>query len=387
MLRRLALGLFSLACAAAVAACSSSNTGVPSSGGVNGIGPNFTTGTIYVSDTTQNAIDIYTPSPAPSASPEYVIGGGNTTLNGPSYLAFDSSKRLYSTNYNAATKQASILIFQTFATGNVLPFGTVQVANGAQPHGIAMMPNNGGFVVTYTQPGGFFPNFFVLYSAFNGGSSPVNVIGGAATKLNNPIGVAVDAKQNVYVANSGATTANVTIYAVPSPSPTPPATPTPAPTPTPTPVPSGQPTPTPTPSPTPSALNLAPTTTVSCASGCMTHPTGMTLDGSGNLYVTDPDSGVSPAIYEFTASQLACAAPPCNLSLAPTRTITGGLTKLVDPTDVNVDAAGNLYVVDAGSGPNTSMLLIFAPGANGNIAPATAIALPAGTATGIALSP
>jgi hypothetical protein len=119
----------------------------------------------------------------------------------------------------------------------------------------------------------------------------------------------------------------------------------------------------------------------------MSHPTGLTLDGSGNVYVTDPDSGASPAVYVFSAAQVACGAPPCALNLTPSRFIAGSSTKLVNPTDVAVDSSGTIYVVDAGNGPNTSMLLIFSPTANGNVAPSAAIALPSGSASGLALSP
>jgi sugar lactone lactonase YvrE len=118
----------------------------------------------------------------------------------------------------------------------------------------------------------------------------------------------------------------------------------------------------------------------------MTRPTGLALDGSGNIYVTDPDNGTSPAIYVFASAQVACGAPPCSLSLTPSRFIAGSNTKLVNPTDVTVDSSGTIYVVDAGNGPNTSMLLIFSSTAAGNVAPNTAIPLP-GSATGIALSP
>lgn len=390
MLRRLTLGLFTLACAAAVAACSSGNTTVPSTGGVPGVGPNFPTNTVYVSDTTQNAVDIFAPSPGPSATPQYVIGGSNTTLNGPSYLAFDSSKRLYVTNYSASTKQASVLVFQTYATGDVLPYGTISLSIGTQPHGVAMFPKNGGFAVAFTQPGGFFTSAINLYSAVSNGSTYVtNTIAGGSTDLNNPVGLAVDSNSNIYAANSGGST--ITVYPLPTPVPTPSGSPTASPSPSPTPT--GSATPAPTPSPTPASNNMPPSATITCVPGagmpspCMSHPTGITLDGSGNVYVTDPDSGVTPAVYVFTSAQVACAAPPCTLNLTPSRFIAGSSTKLVDPTDVAVDSSGTIYVVDAGSGPNTSMLLVFSPTANGNVAPSAAIGLPAGSATGMALSP
>src|SRR5579871_4112607 len=114
MLRRLTLGFLLLAGLAVAAACST-NTATPSSGGMPGVGPNFGPNTVYVTNTTQNAIDIYTPAPAASTSPQYLISGSG--LNGPQYVAFNSTKQLYVTNYNAATKVASITVFQTYATG------------------------------------------------------------------------------------------------------------------------------------------------------------------------------------------------------------------------------------------------------------------------------
>src|SRR5581483_3873664 len=146
MLRRLTFGLFLLASAAVVAACSSSTT-TPSSGGVPGIGPNFVKNTLYVTDTTQNAVEIYTPHPSSNATPQYAIGGNNTGLNGPQYAAFDKNKLLYVTNFNAGTHAAGINVYQEFATGNVLQFGSIAGAGTSitQPHGITMIPDNGGF--------------------------------------------------------------------------------------------------------------------------------------------------------------------------------------------------------------------------------------------------
>ncbi len=92
LLRRLTPGFFALACAAAIAACSTSTT-TPSSGGHPGLGPNFETGTVYITNTTQHVVEIFTPLPAPSATPQYVIGGSNTTINGPQYLSFNGNKQ------------------------------------------------------------------------------------------------------------------------------------------------------------------------------------------------------------------------------------------------------------------------------------------------------
>jgi sugar lactone lactonase YvrE len=102
----------------------------------------------------------------------------------------------------------------------------------------------------------------------------------------------------------------------------------------------------------------------------------LALDANGNLYVTDPGSKPA-AVYEFASGFTAGT-----IALTPLRVLTS--PTLVNPTDVKVDSAGTVYVIDQGNGPNTSALLIFPAGAT---TPSTTIALPAGSATGLALSP
>lgn len=381
MLRRLTLGLFTLVCAAAVAACSSSGNTVPTSGGVQGVGPNFKTNTIYVSDTTGNELLIYTPSPGPSATPQFVIGGSNTSLNNPRYLAFTSKKNLFVTNYNSGTQTGSVTVYQTYATGNVLPITTAPLVSGpAQPHGIAIFPNDNLYAVALTAPGQFFTSSVGVFGA--SGNALQFLIAGSNTGLDAPNGVAVDSNSNLYVSNTGSESGikSVTVYALPSPTPTPSGSPSPTPSPTPTPSVS----PSPTPTPTPFSNNLTPVTTITSAS--FVTPYGLALDSKGNLYVTDVGApGQAPKVFVFSAPFGAGAQ-----SLSPSATITS--SALVYPTDVKVDAAGNIYVVDLGSGPssnsgNTSKLLIFPPNSNGNVTPSVSIALPQGSATGLGLSP
>ena len=88
MLRRLAFGFAGVVTAAiAIAACSSSDATQTIS-----VGPNFAPQTLYAADVSQNAVNIY-PSPRATGGPQYQIGGGNTTMAGPQYLAFDSSEQ------------------------------------------------------------------------------------------------------------------------------------------------------------------------------------------------------------------------------------------------------------------------------------------------------
>jgi hypothetical protein len=374
MLRRSFPGLiFALACAAAFAACSSSGTTIPSSGGVQGLGPNFATNTLYVTNTTQNVVELYTPGPVAAATPQYAIGGSNTQLNGPQYDAFDSTKRLYVTNYNPGTQVGALNIYQTYATGNVLPLATVSGPGTLidQPHGVTIL-SDGTVVVANTSPNGSFPNAVLVFTPLNASGIPVLsvVIAGALTQLNAPTGVSSDSTKQIFVANRGSGT--ITAYVVPTPSPGPSISPTPTPTPTPTPNPSTSPSPTPTPAAFNS--NIAPTVVIGGALTGLIAPTGITLDANNVIYVADPDNGV-PSIRVFAAG--------ANGNVAPIRVISGALTQLSNPLDVKVDAAGNIYVTDSG----VNKLLIFGPGANGNVAPTVAIALPIGSVTGLSLSP
>jgi hypothetical protein len=380
MLRRLTLGFFVLACAAVVAACSSGDVNPPSSGGVSGIGPNFVTNTIYVANTTQNDVEIYTPSPNPSATPQHSIGGSNTGLNGPQYLAFDkTTTRLYVTNYNAGTTAGSVTIYQKFATGNVLPFGSYTFSAGVSPHGVAVTPDGVDFVTAITQPNGVFTDALQVINIST--DSLLNNIAGPNTGLHTPMGVAIDANKNIYVANSAvnsAGTPSVEIFALPSASPAPTSSPTTSPSPTPTASVS------PTPTPTPFSDDVFPTTTITSTS--FVTPTGIGLDSKGNIYVADagnPRAGKAPAILVFNAP-FAANVNNAPQPLVPFATITS--TALVMPVDVKVDSGGTIYVIDQGSGLDQSKLLIFPPNSNGSVSP-TAISLPHGTASGLALSP
>jgi hypothetical protein len=368
MLRRSFPGLiFALACAAAFAACSSSDSTTPSSGGVPGLGPNFVTNTIYVTNTTQNVVELYTPSPAAAATPQYAIGGSNTQLNGPQYAAFDSSTRLYVSNYNPGTQASAINIYAQFATGNVLPFSVVSGAGTLldQPHGIALL-SDGTLVVANTSATGTFTSAILVFTPLTTVSSATLsvIIAGSLTQLNSPNGVASDTTKRIFVTNRGSGT--VTAYVIPTPTPVPSASPTATPT--------TNPSASPSPTPVPFNNNIAPSVLIAGAATGLIAPTGITLDSNNVIYVTDPDNG-NPSVRIFAAGS--------NGNVAPTRVIAGSLTQLSNPLDVKLDSSGNIYVTDSGA----NKLLIFSPTANGNVAPLVAITLPVGSVTGLALSP
>lgn len=374
MLARLTPGFFLLVLSAAIAACSTNAT-TPSSGGVPGTGPNIPTNSVYVANTSGQAIEIFYPSPMPSSLPNYAIGGSNSGMNGPQFLAFDpKAKTLWVTNYNAPQNTSSIIEFAQWATGNVIPLNSISLSSLIKPRGIAVLPSSAGVVVAESAPGTFFTDAVQVYV----GGAALLTIAGNNTTLNVPTGVAVQNANTYFVSNAG--NASVTVFVTPSPAPTPSATATPTATPSPTPTPTGatpSPTPVPTSTPTPSSANIAPALTIAGPSTQMQVPMGIALDSAGNLWVADAGQP-TPRILEFLAPSGTGVQ-----NMTPAKVITS--SALVNPVDVKLDTSGNIYVVDQGAGPSTSKLLIFPAASNGAVTP-TIVNLP-GNDTGLAISP
>ena len=79
-----------------------------------------------------------------------------------------------------------------------------------------------------------------------------------------------------------------------------------------------------------------------------------------------------------TAMQVSAFPTGAGGNIAPVKTIGGSQTQLDDPQSIVFDAAGNLYVVNAGANPGTSGMLdpsitVYAKGSSGNVAPTRVI--------------
>jgi hypothetical protein len=381
MLRRLAFGFAGLITAAiAIAACSSKDATQTIS-----VGPSFAPQTIYAANVSQNAINIY-PSPGTTSGPRYEIGGTSTTLAGPQYMAFDSHSNLWVTNWLSSTGTGLLVEFEASATGNVTPYQAYSLGT-ARPRGIAnarLIPygsttTSNVLAVAVVDPTQL-PGYTSGLQLYSGAAltAPYAYIAGPSTGLDVPSGEAVDSKQNLYVSNLQG--ASVDVFALAplasaSPSPTSSASPTASPTSSPTPV--GA---TPSPVPTSTPLDLAPIATVAGTATTLGQPTGLALDASDNIYVSDQASTICgkpcPAILVFAAGSTG--------SVAPTRSIAGSNTLLAAPTDVKVDSSGNLWVADSAAG--AGVIYEFASGASGNVAPTATLKSP-GALIGLALAP
>ena len=167
-------------------------------------------------------------------------------------------------------------------------------------------------------------NQITIYDAgANGNVSPIARIKGSNTALNGPVAVAVDARRDIYAANfSGASKeGSVTVYAAGA---------------------NG---------------NVAPIRTIAGSNTGLHAPWSLALDASGKVYVTNHASVVIK--YDSVTVYAAGA----NGNVAPIQTIAGSNTGLHTPSDVALDASGNIYVTDDYS------VNIYGAGANGNVEP------------------
>ena len=117
--------------------------------------------------------------------------------------------------------------------------------------------------------------------------------------------------------------------------------------------------------------NIAPSVTIAGSNTMMSSPYGIAFDASGNLYVsTNAASG-----GDTPPSQPSCInvfASGASGNVAPVRSICGTNTTITNASGIGIDSSGKLYVTDL----MTNRILIFAAGANGNVAPIATLAGP-----------
>lgn len=196
-------------------------------------------------------------------------------------------------------------------------------------------------------PGIYVINFMgdkiLVFSAnATGNASPSRVIEGNDTGLNSPNCAAFDSKGNMYVLNSFGN--SVTVYA-------------------------------------PGASGDArPIRTISGDNtGLDVGTTCLAVDGAGNIYVSESYSSYT----ETTSSGVSATTPghskilvfaaDANGDVKSIRKIAGSATRIDSAKGLAVDTAGNLYVANTGAQANGKdhgmRVLIYPPGANGNVAP------------------
>lgn len=240
---------------------------------------------LYVANRSANTITEYRATATGNATPSARITGSNTTLNAPSSLGLDSSRRLYVLNVS------SIAVYRAGSRGNAPPEfltagGLTQLTS---PQGLAVDTTGKVYVTNQGGSGGYLTAYA---PGSNGDRSPVQTIYDGSSLLFVPSGVAVHGSL-LYVADQGDQTINE--YSV-------------------------------------SANGIV--NPVNVISG-LGSPIGIAVDSLGRIYVTD---GNSVIVYAANATGNA----------TPLRRITGSATRLNGPAGLTV-MGGLIFVANGGS--------------------------------------
>jgi sugar lactone lactonase YvrE len=229
----------------------------------------------------------------------------------------------------------SLSVFPVGSNGNVPSLFTRTFLG--QPSAITYWKGN----LYVANVGGAGPYTITVYPA-NGGRRPAPIATINGGQLIIPQAIAIDPAGNIYVANEGILSGDqssdppsVTVYRAGS---------------------NG---------------DVAPMARISGPKTGLSFSQGIALDSHGYIYVSnqskEPNGLDSITVYS----------PGSNGNVAPARVISGPATKLLEPEGVAVDSSGRLFVSSGArnSDPQSrsAAVLIFAPGAKGNVAPFASI--------------
>jgi hypothetical protein len=259
-----------------------------------------------------------TGSIAPSNS---VTVPSQTTYNA---LAVDTAGNLYvsASVVTAPPMLNEILVYASGATGGATPARTITSPSLSTLISSIAVDSTGE---VYALSGNSI-SVFAANAASN--ATPVRQIAGALTTLNSAGAIAVDAAQNIYVANTAG--GNVLVFS------------------------------------STESGNVAPAGIIAGTSGNLGAPSGVAIDSSGDIYVasniqSNSQSSNSSVILEF--------APGATGSATPTRTLTAVASDTL--AGLAVDALDNLFVYTA-TGSQLAVA-VFTPNQSGSSAPSRTI--------------
>jgi sugar lactone lactonase YvrE len=295
-------------------------------------------GRIYVTNRASDTVTIYAAGVNGNVPPLAVIGGSNTGLDLPAGVALGADGKIYVVNGSANSPSVNVYPALGGSTGilNEAPVasiaGSQTLLNG--PDAIAL--DTHGNIYVANQHGGnaeFFDSgtITVYRAGSNGNVAPSKTIGGDKTGLALPVGIAVDSDRNVYTANfvnaaiggKVKTFTSITVYSAGSKG------------------------------------NAAPTATIAGKNANLRGPSGIALDSSRNIYVTEAFS-----VEIFSAGS--------NGNVSPAATITGSDTGLAFPQAITLDPSGTIFVLDSGT-TGVASVTVYPAGSSGNALPTATI--------------
>jgi sugar lactone lactonase YvrE len=166
------------------------------------------TGEIFVANSQGDGIVIYAPDSNGNVPPMRMIAGSSTKLDSPVALAIDSSGDLYVLNATGGPhNRGSVTIYPPGGGGNVAPVRSISgTANADQTGltnagGLAVDGRNNIYVANDGSIGVGFDSVTIYPAGSNGNVAPTATISGPLTQLQQPSSVAVDSIGNIFVAN------------------------------------------------------------------------------------------------------------------------------------------------------------------------------------------
>jgi hypothetical protein len=269
-----------------------------------------------------------------TVTPPTLIVGSNAGIAESFFAYADTFSRVWVTSCLQLNPGGPVVAFNNKASGNATPvisIGGSATALSKCQGGIAVDATGNVYVTdvdaTAQYPGGHVSEFAANAT---GDVAPIRVIGGSSAGFQSPTGIALDPSGNIYVANScqGYTcTGEVRVFAATA---------------------SG---------------NVAPMRVISGSATNLVLPEGLALDRGGNIYVANLGTN---AINVYAGK--------ANGNVGPIRFIGGASTRINAPAGIVVDAAGYTYLGNQSGTPNWPVL-VFAPGAAGNVPPVQSITL------------
>ncbi len=329
-------------------------TGISDPGGI-AVDPD---GNMYVTNSdTSNRIGVFSAGANGNVAPSVTIESP-TSISSPSSVTVDSKGQIYVANgggqEDPRTESASITVYPPGSYANVAEIATISADGVSDKPGLtfaeAIAVDTHGKIYVADQGGrgaGDISNgrVAIFPAGSKGNVAPIATIVGTKTidntGLNDPVGLALDTADNIYVMNASGGPDNkgsVTVY------------------------------------PSTANGNVAPKAIIANeAKDKRTQfhqPAGMALDSAGDIYVTN-NSNDTVTIY--AAAKFG--------DVAPKAIISGPHTGLNSPHGIGIDSDGKIYVSNDGSdNEGVDTVTVYAPGSSGDAKP---IATISGSLTGL----
>jgi len=255
-------------------------------------------------------------------APAVTLAGNNTGIDLPLGIASDNVGSLRIGNglggFNGIG--GSVTSYVNFAEGNSAPIATIAGQNTGLTAGAGQVALDNAGNIYVIKPAFSNQGIAVYDRGATGDVAPIATISGSNTQISQPNGIAVDGSGKIYVANFGGPNSSITVY---SPG---------------------------------SNGNVAPIAVISGPNTGVVGPQALAVTPDGTVYVCNELSAVT--IF----------APGANGNIFPQRTISGNNTGLYNPNGIAVDSDGDIFISVTGQA-KPDAILVFAPGANGNVAP------------------